>query len=163
MPVHPDFLASLKPVLDVVTTLSPLDVDAADKLHKLLPLSSAPMKQLREVMRRGVTEGWLCDRENAGVKYSRVQKAGDGGWSVDAVHMATAALGHTHPKGEIDLCFSVDGHARFDGNLEGWVVYGANTWHVPTVESGAMDILYFLPGGAIAFGEKPEGATQVGK
>ena len=61
-------------------------------------------------------------------------------------------LAHTHPNGEIDLCFAMDGDPRFDGHPEGWVVYGPGSWHVPTVTGGTMAILYFLPSGAIAFG-----------
>jgi hypothetical protein len=34
-------------------------------------------------------------------------------------------------------------------------VYPPKSWHVPTVEHGVMDILYFLPGGAITFEPKP--------
>ena len=58
---------------------------------------------------------------------------------------------HRHPNGEIDLCFTLRGEARFDGRPEGWVVYGQDTTHVPTVRDGQMLILYFLPGGAIEF------------
>ena len=32
---------------------------------------------------------------------------------VSATHMATPALGHTHPQGEVDLCFAVSGAPRF--------------------------------------------------
>jgi hypothetical protein len=69
--------------------------------------------------------------------------------------MAKPGPGHTHPNGEIDLCFAVSGAPRFDGNAPGWTVYPPNSWHVPTVEGGVMDILYFLPGGAIRFEPKP--------
>ena len=60
----------------------------------------------------------------------------------------------THPNGEVDLCFTVDGNPTFDGNAPGWTVYEPGSWHVPSVADGVMDILYFLPGGAIKFGPK---------
>ncbi len=63
--------------------------------------------------------------------------------------------GHTHERGEVDLCFVVDGDPRFDGNPAGWTVYPPGSWHRPTVTGGAMDILYFLPDGAIRFEERP--------
>ena len=63
--------------------------------------------------------------------------------------------GHTHPLGEVDLCFPQDSSARFDGKEETWVVYGENSWHEPTVTHGRMIILYFLPQGSIRFEAKP--------
>lgn len=151
----------LQPIVEIVRTVDPSAPDAAQKLEQALPLSSPELRRLRSVVREGVLAGWLCDREAAGVKFSRVQKDLNG-VSIDAVHMSSAGGAHVHPNGEIDLCFAVDGEPRFDGQKEGWTVYSPNSWHVPTVEGGTMDILYFLPGGAIRFGEKPEGATGVG-
>ena len=73
-----------------------------------------------------------------------------------------AGMAHTHPGGEFDLCFAVSGSPTFDGRPEGWTVYAPGSWHVPTVQGGVMDILYFLPAGAMKFGPQPEGATAVG-
>ena len=73
------------------------------------------------------------------------------GFSIDCVWMNGAGPRHRHPNGEIDLCFATSGAARFDGEPEGWVVYGKGSAHVPTVSEGEMLILYFLPGGAIEF------------
>ncbi|HJL17019.1 MAG TPA: DUF4863 family protein, partial [Sandaracinaceae bacterium LLY-WYZ-13_1] len=75
--------------------------------------------------------------------------------SIDCVHMDRPGPGHTHPNGEIDLCFAVRGEPTFDGHPPGWTVYPPGSWHVPTVEGGVMDILYFLPGGAIRFEPNP--------
>ena len=156
------FLQALQPVLDIVRTISPGDPDAEAKLGRALPVDGPVVQKLRTLLRQGVDARWLCERENAGVRFSRVLKAEGIGVSVDAVHMDREGAAHTHPQGEIDLCFTVSGGARFDGRPEGWVVYPPNSWHVPTVQGGAMDILYFLPTGAIAFGPRPEGARGVG-
>ena len=37
--------------------------------------------------------------------------------------LATAGASHTHPNGEIDLSFPVEGQPRFDGRPAGWIVY----------------------------------------
>ena len=156
-------LTALQPLLEGLRGLDltrPEHVRAA--LGERFPLGS--LAELRALVRRGVAERWLCDREAPApdggppVRYSRVQKASEpGALSIDAVHMAGAGGGHTHPAGEIDLCFRVDGDPRFDGQAEGWTVYAPGTWHVPTVTGGAMDILYFLPGGKIRFEARPAG------
>ena len=41
--------------------------------------------------------------------------------------------------------------AKFDGNGVGWLVYGPNSAHQPTVTDGKVIILYLLPDGAIEF------------
>lgn len=155
-------LDRLAPILATLRTLDlsqpPETIRAAlDAAH---PLSS--MADLRALVRRGVEEKSICDREapaadgGAPVRYSRVLKAAEGQpFSIDAVHMSGPGAGHLHPAGEIDLCFAVSGDARFDENAEGWTVYAPGTWHVPTVTAGVMDILYFLPRGEIRFGPRP--------
>lgn len=152
----------LAPILEIVRTIDPSSPDAAARLEQALPFRSERIQTLRALVREGVEAGWLCDRENAGVRFSRVQKADADGISIDAVHMNVPGGAHLHPNGELDLCFAVSGNPRFDGQPEGWTVYAPNSWHVPTVEGGAMDILYFLPGGAIKFGDRPEGSVPVG-
>lgn len=155
-------MEALSPLLEVVRGIDPADPRAAEKLEAALPLHSEKVRRVRTLVREGVSAGWLCDRENGGVRFSRVRKAGHGELSIDAVHMAGPGAAHTHPQGEIDLCFAVSEGARFDGRAEGWTVYAPMSWHVPTVEGGAMDILYFLPSGAIEFGPQPKDATAVG-
>lgn len=157
-------LEALQPILSAVPTLEAAAPSAAEaELSRQFPLASPAMQALRRLVREGVEARWLCDRENAGVRYSRVVKAGSPvELSVDAVHMEGEGAGHTHVNGEFDLCFAVDAGATFDGRGEGWVVYAPNTWHAPTVQGGKMDILYFLPGGGIRFGAQPPGTTAVG-
>lgn len=155
-------LAALQPVLDVVRTVDPRDPAAAARtLDERLPPDGEVLRGIRALVRAGVEARWICERENGSVRWSRVAKDA-GGLSIDAVHMSTDGAAHTHPGGEIDLAFAVSGEPRFDGRPAGWTVYPPGSWHVPTVEGGAMDILYFLPGGAIQFGPRPDGATGVG-
>ena len=152
-------LTALAPLLQGLPDLKTLSAaDAKAALEQRFPASS--LASLKALVRRGVVEGGLCDKsaQAAGgpVRFSRVLKAADpSAWSVDVVNMGCIAAGHTHPTGEFDLCFVVDGDPRFDGNPEGWTVYAAGTWHEPTVVGGTMDILYFLPGGQIRFEPAP--------
>lgn len=157
-----DLLAALEPLLQTLATLDAKDPAAAAKtLRERFPLDGPVLTAVRALVREGVEAKWLCERENGGVRFGRVAKSTHG-FSLDAVHMSGPGAGHTHPNGEFDLCFAVSGSPRFDGQPEGWTVYGPMTWHVPTVEGGVMDILYFLPGGALRFEPKPDGATGVG-
>jgi hypothetical protein len=147
-----DLHALLEPVLAVVRTIDPASATAAEDLAARLPIDGPILSALRRALRAAIDARSVADRENDGVRYSRLRKAtGEGEISVDVVHMSKAALAHTHPRGEIDLCFAVSGTPRFDARPEGWSVYPPGSWHVPTVDGGAMDILYFLPGGAIRF------------
>ncbi|MBX3274880.1 MAG: DUF4863 family protein [Sandaracinaceae bacterium] len=148
--------AALGPVLEVVRTIDPADPGARAALEARLPLGSPQIARLAAVVREGVAAGWLASREAGGVRFGRVRKAADDAdLSIDCVHMDRPGPGHTHPNGEIDLSFAVDGAPTFDGRPPGWTVYPPGSWHVPTVEGGVMDILYFLPGGAIRFEPKP--------
>ncbi|MED5372978.1 MAG: DUF4863 family protein [Myxococcota bacterium] len=151
-------IAALQPILATLSTLDPQDPQAAmATLNERHPIAS--LGELAAFVRLGVEEGWLCDREANGVKFSRVAKPADpmaAGMSIDAVHMCAAGPGHTHPKGEFDLCFAVSGDPRFDGKPPGWTVYPPGSWHEPTVSGGVMDILYFLPDGAMRFEAKPQ-------
>lgn len=149
-------LAALRPILDFISTLDPADPDARDKLAAQFPLSD--LGELGALFEAGVADGWLCTREANGVTFSRPGKPTHPhthGMSVDAVRMSGVGPGHTHPNGEFDLCFAVDGDPRFDGNPPGWTVYAPGTWHTPSVTGGTMNILYFLPEGAIRFEPRP--------
>lgn len=156
-----DVLAALKPVLELLATVDASQAEAAARLEAAFPVKGPAMAALRAMVREGVEARWLCEKESGAVRFGRLAKAAQG-FSVDVVHLGGAGAAHTHPSGEFDLCFAVAGQPRFDGRPEGWTAYGAGTWHVPTVEGGAMDILYFLPGGAMRFEPRPPGATAVG-
>jgi len=157
-----DFLDALAELQAAVRETQVTDPAAANALAARFPIGSPQVQRVRQLMREGVEARWLCDREHEGVAYSRVQKSTDGSLSIDAVNLSGPGAGHTHPGGEFNLCFAVSGSPLFDGRPEGWTVYAPGSWHVPTVEGGTMDILYFLPAGAMKFGPQPAGATAVG-
>ena len=111
-------------------------------------------RQLAEACCQGVDEGWLCQHEAGGIRYGRVFKpeADLQGFSVDVVDMNDCAgPHHRHPTGEIDLVMPLEGDAKFDHHPAGWVVYSADTAHVPTVTDGRALVLYLLPDGRIEF------------
>lgn len=156
MATRDDLLSALDPLLTLVRTLDLGDPAAAvTTLRERFPLDGEVLSGIRALLREGVRDGWLCDKENEGIRFSRLKKAGDDDMAIDLVHMAKPGPGHLHPHGEVDLCFAVSGEPRFDGNEPGFTVYPPGSWHVPSVEGGAMDIIYFLPKGAIEFGPKP--------
>jgi hypothetical protein len=155
-------LEALEPILVVAVSLNPADSAAEQFLNKEFAGDGKLLTRVRSILRDGIQNGALCDREAGGVRYSRLRKAHGNELSIDVVHMSGPGSAHLHPRGEIDLCFSVTGTPLFDGRQPGWVVYPPNTWHMPTVTGGAMDILYFLPGGAIQFGPRPSSAHMVG-
>ncbi len=149
---------ALAPVIDFLDGLDPSEPGAQEQLNERFPVDGAAMQAIAALFASGVADKSLCDRDGGpDVSYSRVAKSvGKSAMSIDAVRMQGPGPGHAHPNGEFDLCFAVSGSPRFDGKPAGWTVYGPNSWHVPTVADGTMNILYFLPGGAIQFGPKPE-------
>ena len=126
----------------------------AERLAREMALSGDVIRTVRAAASAGVKEGWLCNREGGGIRFSRPVKPSDAsaGYSVDAVLMdRIAGPRHTHVNGEINLCFTEEGDAKFCGHREGWVVFPRGSTHVPVVTDGRMLILYFLPGAAIEF------------
>lgn len=157
-----ELLAALQPILDrirlVDLSLTPADLQAQrDDLQREFPLDGTELSLVRTLVEAGLEEGWLCPRENAGIRFGRLAKASAAtqGFAIDAVDMSGPGPGHTHPRGEIDLCLPIEGSPGFDGSPPGWTLYGPDSWHVPTVSGGRMAILYFLPGGEIRFEPRP--------
>lgn len=146
--------AALKPLLEFASQLDLRDAKAAQaELERHFPHRGEFIQEMGDAMREGVSSGRLCHLGQAPVQYSRLFKAtpDSQNLSADAVLMSAPGPRHTHPNGEIDLCFSEEGEPRFDGHGAGWVVYGPGSSHAPTVRDGKMLILYLLPGGAIEF------------
>lgn len=154
-----ELLASCVPLLDQLAALSPQDPAACERA-----LAAVSTADVESAARLAHAEGWATPKEAGGVRFGRLAKASPDthGFSIDIVEMSGAATGaHTHPNGEFDLSFPLDGAPRFDGRDGRWVVYPPGSRHVPTVTGGRMLILYFLPGGAIRF-EPDSGARQPG-
>ncbi len=132
----------------------PLDPELEDWLNKHYPASEIEFQNLAGLIARGAKEGWLCEREAAGIRFGRPVKPGAeaGRFSVDVVLMdAVRGPYHRHPTGEIGMIVPVSGEPRFDGKGPGWYVYGPGSGHYPTVTGGCAFVLYLLPEGAIDF------------
>ena len=123
----------------------------AGELSEKFPADGETFKQIESACHAAIAEGWMCDREHGGIKFGRVIKDVDG-FSVDVVHMDdVVGPHHRHPGGEIDMIMPIDGEAKFDGTGRGWMVYGPDSAHNPTVTGGKALVLYLLPGGQIEF------------
>ncbi|MBX3470547.1 MAG: DUF4863 family protein [Planctomycetes bacterium] len=148
-------LETLQQALDpLARALEGLSLDdpaaARAEIERRLPFDGPLVAAVREAALAGADAGWLLPRQNGPIRFGRPAKSLHG-FTVDAVLMSTPGPQHRHPNGEIDLCFTTRGEARFDGHPQGWVVFGPMSVHIPTVSDGEMLILYFLPGGAIEF------------
>jgi len=132
----------------------PLDATLGEWLNATWPVGSATYDALAEACRTGSADGWLCNREQGGIRFGRIIKPSPEthGFSVDVVDMKDiAGPHHVHPQGEIDLIVPLTDGATFDGHPAGWCVYGPGSAHRPTVERGQALVLYLLPQGAIEF------------
>jgi hypothetical protein len=132
----------------------PLDAELEHWLNQTHGADSSTYAQLKQSCQEGVAQGWLCEREGAGIRYGRVFKAEDvlQRFSVDVVDMHNiAGPHHSHPQGEIDLIMPIEGDAAFDGHSAGWCVYAPGSAHHPTVTAGRALVLYLLPEGQIQF------------
>lgn len=150
---------------DVVATITDriagrnLDADLQSFLCENFPPGGEAFDDLAELCRRGIDEGWLCDREHGGIRFGRIIKPGPTthGFSVDVVQMDdVAGPFHGHPNGEIDMIIPESAEAKFDGQGQGWLVYEPESRHYPTVTGGEAIVLYLLPDGAIDFARSPE-------
>ncbi|MDJ0522326.1 MAG: DUF4863 family protein [Planctomycetota bacterium] len=151
-------LRRLVVALDSVDPAAPQDAMA--HLTQDHPFDGPEVTQIFELCRQGLDDGWLAPHD-AGphVRFGRLDKD-MGGYAVDAVVMANAAgRGHTHTRGELNMCFPLEGEPRFDGHEPGWVVFAPGSHHIPTVEGGTMLFLYFTPGGAVVWDPIVEGES----
>jgi hypothetical protein len=141
-------LTELLPRIDAVDAASPDDAMAA--LSEALPFDGPDVQRILGLCRDGIADGWLVPRSaGPSVLFGRLAKD-MGGYAVDTVVMEDASgLGHTHTRGEINMCFALNGEPRFDGHAPGWVVFPPGSHHVPTVEGGTMLFIYFTPGGEV--------------
>ncbi len=153
--------SSLRALLPTVDGVDPAAADAAAaELNRLLPFDGAEVTRIFGLCEQGLDEGWLVPHE-AGqhVRFGRFAKD-MGGYAIDAVVMENAeGRGHTHTRGEINMCFPLNGEPRFDGHEPGWVVFAPGSHHVPTVTGGTMLFLYFTPGGDVVWDAIPSGES----
>ncbi|MBK9956261.1 MAG: DUF4863 family protein [Rhodocyclaceae bacterium] len=132
----------------------PVDTALETDLNQRFPANGTVVAEIVAACRTGSAAGWLCNREQGGIRFGRVAKPSPElhGYSIDVVDMnEVAGPHHTHPNGEVDLIMPTEGDARFDGRGAGWLVYPAGSSHRPTVSGGRAFVLYLLPGGAIEF------------
>jgi len=132
----------------------PLDAALDAELNATFPANGLILSGIFNACQDAIAAGWMCNREAAGLKFGRVFKPAPDlqGFSVDVVDMQDLkGPHHRHPKGEIDLIMPLTPDAKFDGRGAGWLVYGPDTAHNPTVSEGRALVLYLLPEGAIEF------------
>jgi hypothetical protein len=132
----------------------PLNADLEALLNHEFPVGNPVTQAIFGACRDAIAAGWMCNREAGGIRYGRVIKpdAALGQFSVDVVEMCDlAGPHHRHPYGEVDLIMPLTPGATFDGRPAGWLVYGPDSSHAPTVSGGTAWVLYLLPQGAIEF------------
>ena len=148
--------AALRAIAKMIDAIDPGDgAEAAAKLEVALPFDGPVVGRIRELCDVGMRDGWLLpNAAGPSVQFGRVAKDMEG-YAVDVVRMANGAgLGHTHTKGEINMCFPLDGEPKFDGLAPGWVVFPPGSHHVPTVTGGTMLFVYFTPEGAVVWDKR---------
>ncbi len=131
-----------------------LDAQLEQELNTSFPADGPDVRAVLDACQAGIAAGWMCSREAGGIRFGRVIRPGaeTHGFSVDVVDMQpVAGPHHRHPNGEIDLILPLEAGARFDGRGIGWLVYGPDSAHRPTVTQGRALVLYLLPAGAIEF------------
>jgi hypothetical protein len=146
---------ALAPVSRLVATLDLSKTEEAEAtLTQTFPPSGKEVERLRSLALESLKDGKICFRGEPGMTFSRVLKpeADAGGCSVDAVHMTdTQGPVHTHLKGEVCLCIPTKQAPTFEGRSATWMVLPPGSRHRPTVAGGTMLILYWWPGGAVAW------------
>lgn len=151
-----DLKSLLEPISRTVPELDLSDAAAAEAaLNERFPPDSAEIASIREAAFAALAAGEIAERGEPGMKWGRLSKPEEtpGGCSIDVVYMSdSAGPPHTHTKGEVCLCFGESDTATFEGRGDTWIVMPAGSRHVPTVASGSMLILYWLPDGAVEWG-----------
>jgi hypothetical protein len=152
-----DLVQALRPLIPALDAVDPGAPEAAaDQLEKNHPFRGSTVVQILDRCRVGLDQGWLVPHDaGGGVRFGRIEKD-LGGYTVDAVVMKEGqGRGHTHPRGELNLCFPLEGSPLFDGHAPGWVILPPASHHVPTVKGGTMLFVYFTPGGEVVWDAPP--------
>ena len=150
--------AAFKELIRQVTadiTGRPLDGALQTWLNTQMPESGTLFKAIEAAIQQGMQDGWLCENEHRGIRYGRPfdPDAELANFSVDVVRMPEGAgPHHRHPLGEVDMIMPITPGAKFDCTPRGWMVYGPDSAHRPTITGGEAIVLYLLPDGKIDFG-----------
>ena len=147
-------LETFRPLLDAASGVDLTDpIQAQAELNRRFDPQGPDAEALNAKLRELLEAGEIASRGELPVRWGRVAKADAEtlDFSIDVVHMTGPGPRHRHPNGEVDYCIPLDGSPTFDGQPPGWVVFGPDSVHIPTVAGGAMLIVYLLPAGAMEF------------
>ena len=143
-------LEALAPLTAHIATL---DLNHPEAATQSL-LATFPATQLDAIRALALQTADLTPKQaTPTLSFGRISKSGlsTSGLSIDAVNMAGDGAAHTHPKGEVSLCFALEGQPRFCGQAGPWVVLPPESHHTPSVIEGRMLIFYWLPEGAMTW------------
>jgi hypothetical protein len=155
-----DLLELLAPILARVAELDIASHQSKTELRTLeatleheFPYAGEHVQAIGRALQRGIEAGELANRGEPDSRFSRVAKPGpeSRGLSIDIVSMVGSGLEHTHPAGEITIGFPAQpgSSGRFEDRAPGWVCLAPGSRHVPRVDGERMNLIYFLPGGAV--------------
>lgn len=124
-------------------------------LQAKYPLTGDYMVEVRRICQRGIDEGWLAASAMQGLRSLRLAPHSKYfPFAIEVMHLRGKGAGHAHPKGEVSVCWAVDGTPRLSGADPGWHVMAPGSKHVPQVAGGTMFVLHFLPEGQIDWDAK---------
>ncbi|KAI1336501.1 p-hydroxylaminobenzoate lyase [Xylariaceae sp. FL0016] len=141
--------------------------DLEARLNKEYGPGNPYYDDLCDLVRKGLSEGWVAETEIQGRMYRRgkiaLPSAETRYFSITAVYMesqeAFAGQYHAHPYGEINCVVQIDEGAELEGMSgwqgAGWTSPGPGTHHYPRARKGAVVALFFLPAGRISYKMKP--------
>jgi hypothetical protein len=168
---HPrltELLALLEPILariaafDLAACATPEQIQVIEAtLEREFPHAGPQVQAIGGSIARGISAGAMANRGPDDARFSRVAKSSPAthGLSVDIVSMIGAGLEHTHPAGEVTIGFPAADTAaadcQFESRRPGWVFLGPGSRHVPRVDGARMNLIYFLPGGAVQWHATP--------
>ncbi len=147
-------IESFRPLIEAAQDLDLSDPKTAEEiLHQRFDPNGPEAHALNQALIQLADQGKIAENGEMPVRWGRVSKATPEtkDLSIDVVLMNGPGPRHRHPNGEIDYCIALDGDPKFDGRPAGWVVFGPDSVHIPTVSDGKMLIVYLLPQGAMEF------------
>lgn len=127
---------------------------ASDALRLKYPLQGDYLSEVRRLCERGLDDGWLCGDADGGRSGRLASSSRWFPFSIDAEVLSGEGEAHGHPKGEVGLCWSVDGAPKLSGSEPGWHVFAPGSKHAPRVTGGRLFLLSFRPEGAVELGVK---------